>query len=715
MLSSPFSYLGSLANGINAKKGTENCVHCALRLDKHLGAGENLAYGPVPKGKAHLYLNPLIEEGIIIRSTSTDGRLANNAAPNTDYIEICNLDDPKQKWIIDTTVTSNNEGVRLLKATSENIHSLLVDLPRRANDGTAYGLIVLTHKNDINDGHMINYYVSADNQVYFIDSQVHNVKDQVKQVLDFTHYRDEIFYLPSRPPEGLKIKIEHALLEIKEEVPQLIEEPFEIAGSDSEPELLATKATIITASEFRKLLAKGQLIDSVDLIENKAKFNLKKEYDTTKYSKLINVMFSNVRQSSPELCAMGKIVRSNNSFYLLLNDIHSFKNGNDILEALTKCAAHKQLSIRKALAKGDLIKNVTLNGNDVTLHLTDEYDDKKNYPAIQSAFAKFSSGQYRSDLFKAKFLTPRRGEAAPTLHLRNNHGFKNADEVLVFLRQCAGFINENRPVAAEHTLLEIKEEPIEIAAPGSEPELPVTKVANISKSDFRKLLEKGQLIDSVELNHNEAKLNIRAQYNNPEHRNMIHSMFAGLSQFSPELRAIGKFARRKNICYLRLNDNHSFENGNDILEALTKLAVRKQIPIRKALAKGELIKNLTLEGNVVTLHLTDEYNDKKYYSSINGAFGNLYHSEFRSDLFREKFISPPQKNIAAPTLLLRDNHGFKDADEVHAFLLSCAAPKKKESSPPKPPILHAYQLLDNNIKGTLPSHEEAIPAAMKLR
>jgi hypothetical protein len=262
------------------------------------------------------------------------------------------------------------------------------------------------------------------------------------------------------------------------------------------------------------------------------------------------------------------------------------------------------------------------------------------------------------------------------------------------------------------------EDAFEITSSAHEPALSTNQASTTLKPDFRKLLENKQLIDSVELVHNEAKLNVRAQYNNPEHLKLIHSMFGIVRQFSPELRAIGKFARRKNISYLLLNNNHSFKNGNDILEVLTKHAARKQLPIRKALANGELIKNLILNGNIVTFDLADEYDDKKHYSAIYYAFQNLCHGPFRSDSFREKFISPRQ-SIAAPTLLLRDNHGFKNADEVLAFLKACAISKKKksvaETIPSLPPILHAYQLLDSNINGTLPSNEEAMPSAMKLR
>ena|GEM_PF-3602138 len=164
-----------------------------------------------------VYTSPLIKEGKIIRSTSTDKRFSNKAAPSTEYLEICDLNEPENKSIIDITVTPNDELIRLLKATQENIKSLLINLPRRDKDGTAYGLIVLTNKQNVIKGHMLNYYVTGSNEVYFIDPQLNKMEDQVMQELNMIGFRDEIFYLLPRPPEGFKVKIENNNIEIKQE------------------------------------------------------------------------------------------------------------------------------------------------------------------------------------------------------------------------------------------------------------------------------------------------------------------------------------------------------------------------------------------------------------------------------------------------------------------------------------------------------------------
>lgn len=238
MLDSPIAYLHSLANGINANDGTKNCAHCAIRLDEHIAAGRNLSLGPVPTGDAHLTMYPQFKQGNIIRSTSSDNRLINRA-PNAEYIEICNLIEPDRKWIIDTSLSSNSKEIRFLKATTDNLKSLLTNLPRRGKDGTAYGLILLTLKDNRRSGHLINYYITKDNSIYFIDSQINELPEQVSQELNMTRYREEIFYLPSQPPEGFKIKRENIDIPIKQET-ALFEDKREKIALPQMPEFHST-------------------------------------------------------------------------------------------------------------------------------------------------------------------------------------------------------------------------------------------------------------------------------------------------------------------------------------------------------------------------------------------------------------------------------------------------------------------------------------------
>jgi hypothetical protein len=86
-------------------------------------------------------------------------------------------------------------------------------LPRRKKDGSAYGFIILTHKDNYQRGHIMNYFVDNLNNVYFIDAQEQTLDKQIRPKLDLKGYRTEIFYLPSQPPEGYKIKNEKSKTE----------------------------------------------------------------------------------------------------------------------------------------------------------------------------------------------------------------------------------------------------------------------------------------------------------------------------------------------------------------------------------------------------------------------------------------------------------------------------------------------------------------------
>lgn len=292
MLNSPIAYLHSLAKGINANDGTTNCAHCAIRLDEHIAAGKNLSLGPVPKTNAQLIMYPIFKHGSITRSTTSDHRLSNRV-PHTEYIEICNLIDPDKKWIIDTTISSNNQEVRFLKATTENINSLLCNLPRRSKDGTAYGLILLTSKENRHSGHLINYYVTEDNNIYFIDAQIKEPEEQITQVLDMTLYREEIFYLPSPPPEGFKIKRENTEISIKQEA-TVLEDKREIIALPQIPKL--PSANYLSNANSKKISSE-EAIEFFDVQNTSSLVNHDENAD--KFTRLLHQSIGN--SSSAEI------------------------------------------------------------------------------------------------------------------------------------------------------------------------------------------------------------------------------------------------------------------------------------------------------------------------------------------------------------------------------------------------------------------------------
>lgn len=216
-------YLNKLAKGINGNQGTVNCAHCALRFDEHLAAGRNLALGAVPKEKANLYTHPLFKNQRIIRSTSEDPRLSLRVnQPSHNYRTICDLDNT-ESFIVDLTeedANTPNTQTRLLRTSNEELKWQLQQLPKRANDGTAYGFIFLSHANNNGIGHLINFYITQQNEVYFIDSQ-RPENMQVSRRLSLEGYKQDIFYVQSFPPEGFVVKKE---LDFE---PKIKEEPIE--------------------------------------------------------------------------------------------------------------------------------------------------------------------------------------------------------------------------------------------------------------------------------------------------------------------------------------------------------------------------------------------------------------------------------------------------------------------------------------------------------
>ncbi len=205
------TYLKTLIAGINAKQGTQNCAHCALRFDKHVAEGKNLALGSVPVSDAGLLTKPLFEGGKIIRSTSQDKRLLERCStPPSDYRLLCSLEDEdKPQYTIDlTTNPSAPEQVHFYKATEQDIAQQLLSLFRRKKDGTAYGFILLTDEKRMQTGHMINFYIDKEDKIYFIDAQRQKEEEQITTRLDLKGYRKEIFYIPSIPPEGFALKAE---------------------------------------------------------------------------------------------------------------------------------------------------------------------------------------------------------------------------------------------------------------------------------------------------------------------------------------------------------------------------------------------------------------------------------------------------------------------------------------------------------------------------
>jgi hypothetical protein len=219
------AYFVAITKGINKKKGSNNCAHCALRTNEYLSSGFIPGQPAVPKGDAKLETKPIFkktgensnnkseqkEKEELIRSFCEDKRLTDQCP---EYFNDGSVEDIST----DMTVIDLEPGplskesikrIRFLKADKDDLIEKLQQSPRRAKDGSAYGFIILTFLQNQKIGHFINYFITPNKDVFFLDAQQKNPASRVTTDMKFLEgYRPEIFFINAQPPEGFKIKEE---------------------------------------------------------------------------------------------------------------------------------------------------------------------------------------------------------------------------------------------------------------------------------------------------------------------------------------------------------------------------------------------------------------------------------------------------------------------------------------------------------------------------
>lgn len=100
-------------------------------------------------------------------------------------------------------------------------------------------------------------------------------------------------------------------------------------------------------------------------------------------------------------------------------------------------------------------------------------------------------------------------------------------------------------------------------------------------------------------------------------------------------------------------------------------SIHARFNAKRLISQGELIKNVVLVGNKCLLEIDDKYNIPRFNASISQTFIVLHKT---SPIFKAKFTRPviSDKEII---LNLCDNHGFKNADEIKAFLIETSKRK----------------------------------------
>lgn len=198
---------------INANNGTVNCGRCAFKLDDYIQNGQaDEIVTPASTRGANLILDPEIHANSIPASSSRDPRLFDRCQfpnLNTNDQILYDITNDELGPLLDLTYEGkpkDNSKIRLNKVSLDgsNLHDHLRYLPRRAKDNTAFGFIFLTHNENILSGHVVNFFVDSDDEIYFIDAQT----NMITSTISLLTFRTDVFYLQSFPKEGFKVKQE---------------------------------------------------------------------------------------------------------------------------------------------------------------------------------------------------------------------------------------------------------------------------------------------------------------------------------------------------------------------------------------------------------------------------------------------------------------------------------------------------------------------------
>jgi len=219
---------------INTRNGRVNCGHCAVRLDDRIrnGAVEDNAR-PVPTQSAKLFTHPTFgkndQENHIIRSFTHDERILDRCLlpkTNNESVFLFDItDDSTNEPLIDLTYeepgkTKQTIQARLMRVDTknDNLNQRLTWLRRRVSDNTCFGFIFLAQQRNLKIGHILNFFVDNDNEVYFIDAQSNTITD----TLNTQGYLSDVFFIQSAPKEPLKIKQEPSPSNLIKAEPELV-------------------------------------------------------------------------------------------------------------------------------------------------------------------------------------------------------------------------------------------------------------------------------------------------------------------------------------------------------------------------------------------------------------------------------------------------------------------------------------------------------------
>lgn len=198
---------------INRRNGTVNCAYCALELHNRIVAGKVVSDKPVSTRDARIRMDVDYLEDTVTRVSSEDPRLTQPFSQSSDNALILYIDmENGREYYTEVNKDGTKDRVRFIVFDCENegVDGLykMLKAQTRNTEGVCFGLLSLSQQNSkelVMDkglivGHIINYYVSSGDEIFFLDAQAKTIKDK----LEFTDYKPQISYIQAKHRPGLE-------------------------------------------------------------------------------------------------------------------------------------------------------------------------------------------------------------------------------------------------------------------------------------------------------------------------------------------------------------------------------------------------------------------------------------------------------------------------------------------------------------------------------
>ncbi len=269
-----------------------------------------------------------------------------------------------------------------------------------------------------------------------------------------------------------------------------------------------------------------------------------------------------------------------------------------------------KISFKKALLKGKLFKKVTIVKDTVHFELNEAYDDP-------SKFKKFLKNLFatRPISFSQKFIINGKGNSDITLELKEDAKGLSPVEIIEQLQSIANINPERtfRKRVNQGVQNEEQSNQVRTVLMESRKRLP-----------WRKLLLKGELIESLSIEGESVKVTIKEPYDKDIYYPRISGMLNLLSTESEALKLrYSNMGHTKNGVGLILQNTECQDPDILLNELIAAAAPSEKINFCKDLRNGVLIKSIQKQNDEFTIIFDDKYDNPKALKRIKKSY-NLF-------------------------------------------------------------------------------------------